>query len=90
MPVYEYEPDDRDCFMCEGRVAAIQGIDEPPLEWCPWCGLEVKRVVSNVAFKVDKGHKPGTRGFSTFRKAGDGVWEKVEGEKGPDVIYKPE
>ena len=28
MPIYEYEPDDRDCLMCDGRVAVIQGSNE--------------------------------------------------------------
>ncbi|RYG47928.1 zinc ribbon domain-containing protein [bacterium] len=90
MPIYEYEPDDRDCFMCEGKIAVIQSFEDEALKLCPWCGMEVKRMISNVSFRVDKGHDPASRGFSTFKKAGNGVWEKVEGEKGPDVIYKPE
>lgn len=88
MPVYEYEPDDRDCLMCDGRVDVIQGIGEDPLKYCPWCGLDVKRVISRVTFKI-QGSAPedntSRKGFTTFRKAEKGVWEKVSGE-GPDVL----
>lgn len=88
MPVYEYEPDDRDCLMCDGRVDVIQGINEEPLKYCPWCGLEVKRVVSKVTFKMAGAapdDKASRKGFTTFRRAEKGVWEKVSGE-GPDVL----
>jgi putative FmdB family regulatory protein len=88
VPVYEYEPDDRDCLMCEGRVDVIQGINEEPLKYCPWCGLEVRRVISRVTFKLagtpaqDAASK---KGFTTFRRAEKGIWEKVAGE-GPDFM----
>ena len=88
MPVYEYEPTGHDCLMCEGRVAAIQGVDEPPLKFCPDCGLDVKRVISRATFKIggtaleDKNSR---KGFTTFRRSEAGVWEKTAGE-GPDVL----
>ncbi len=88
VPIYEYEPDDRDCLMCEGKVAVIQTITEPTLEFCPWCGLNVKRVVSRVSFKmrgIDPVKDGGNKGFTTFKKSEKGVWEKVTGE-GPDFL----
>lgn len=89
MPVYEYEPDDRDCLMCEGRIDVIQSASEEPLKFCPYCGLDVKRVVSRAIFRMagEGGgmDKAGRKGFTTFRRAEKGVWEKIDGV-GPDVI----
>lgn len=82
MPIYEYEPDDRDCAMCEGRVEVIQGIDEPPYQYCPWCGLGVRRIISRASIQIKKNVDPESaakRGFSTFRKLEKGKWEKVAG-----------
>jgi putative FmdB family regulatory protein len=93
MPVYEYEPAGHDCFICQGRVEALQGANEPPLEFCPTCGLEVRRVVSRPSFKL-KGELPqldraGRKGFTTYRKAGGGVYERVDGAEGPETFQKP-
>lgn len=88
MPIYEYEPDDRDCLICDGRVEAMQGINDPPLKFCPTCGLEVRRVVSRASFKMQKGssaEKAAEKGFTTYKRAEKGKWEKVGGE-GPDMI----
>ena len=87
MPIYEYEPLDHDCLMCEGRVAAIQGIDEPALQYCPDCGLNVRRVVSSASFKVGSNALKGSgdRGFTTWKKVESGKWEKVSGP-GVDMI----
>ena len=93
MPIYEYEPEDRDCFLCEGVVEVMQGINDEPLEFCPTCGLGVRRIVSRVSFSTrnpSDADKAATRGFSTWKKAGKGLWEKVAGEAGPDVIQKPD
>jgi predicted nucleic acid-binding Zn ribbon protein len=88
VPVYEYEPLDHDCLMCEGRVDVIQGIREEALKYCPWCGLGVKRVVSRATIKLSEtvqDDKAGKKGFTTFKRAEKGVWEKVSGA-GPDVL----
>ena len=74
--------------MCDGRIDVIQGVNEEPLVYCPWCGLDVKRVVSRATFKLSGAvpdDKAGKKGFTTFRRAEKGVWEKVGGE-GPDVL----
>jgi putative FmdB family regulatory protein len=88
MPIYEYEPDDRECLMCDGRIQVIQDIHEDALKFCPDCGLEVCRVVSRASFKVSKpsgADKAAARGFTTWKRAERGVWEKVAGE-GVDAI----
>jgi len=88
MPIYEYEPEDRDCLMCDGRIDVIQSVDEETLKYCPSCGLEVKRIISRASFSMRMGPDPekaAARGFTTWRKSGVGVWEKVAGE-GVDVM----
>ena len=88
MPVYEYEPVDHDCLMCPNRVAVIQSASEEPLKYCPDCGLDVRKVISEAAFKMDRSDKlerAGARGFTTWKRAQEGTWEKVSGP-GVDVI----
>jgi putative FmdB family regulatory protein len=88
LPIYEYEPEDRECLICEGRVDVIQSVDEEPLKYCPWCGLEVRRIISKPSIQVKSSVNPdkaAERGFVTFRKTDKGVYEKVAGE-GPSVL----
>ncbi len=89
MPVYEYEPDDRECLMCDGRVAVIQALDDLPLKYCPHFGMEVHRVISRVTFKLAGESPPmeaaGKKGFTTYKRAEKGVWERIDGV-GPDAI----
>jgi putative FmdB family regulatory protein len=93
MPIYEYEPDDRECLMCEGRIEVIQGIEEEALKFCPQCGLEVKRVISRASFKIqrasgaDRGAK---KGLSTFKRVESGKWEKVAGPGVDMIVSSPE
>lgn len=88
LPIYEYEPVDRDCLICDGRAEFMQSITDAPLEFCPTCGLEVRRVVSRATFKLTPNANPdkaATRGFTTYKKIEKGQWERVGGE-GPDMI----
>ncbi len=90
MPIYEYEHEDPPGPMCEARFEALQSPQDPPLEYCPTCGLPAHRVVSRAAFKLNRAptaDQAAKKGFSTFRKAGGGVWEKIAGE-GPDLLSK--
>jgi putative FmdB family regulatory protein len=91
MPIYEYEPVDHDCLMCEGKVSVIQGINEEPLTHCPDCGMPVRRVISKASFKLSKGDfdQAAKKGFTTFRRSEQGVWEKIAGE-GVDGIVSPD
>lgn len=92
LPVYEYELIDDDCLMCPGRFSVIQGLDEEPLKHCPWCGLPCKKVVSQVVMDL-KGketetraaQKAADRGFTTWKRAKKGEWEKIAGP-GVDAI----
>lgn len=90
MPVYEYEPDDRECLICPGRVDVLQSAAEKPCQFCPICGLSVRRVVSQASFTthapVDV-DKASTRGFTTYQKAEKGVYERIAGD-GPETITK--
>lgn len=88
MPIYEYEPDGHDCLICNGRTEVIQKITDEPLQYCPTCGLEVRRVVSRASFKLgiqSSPEKSAQRGFTTFKRVEKGKWEKIGGE-GPDMI----
>lgn len=77
--------------MCEGRFGVLQQAGEPSFEHCPYCGLDVQRVISAAAFKLSKGDfgDAAKRGFTTFRKSEEGVWERVAGE-GVDAIVSPD
>jgi putative FmdB family regulatory protein len=93
MPIYEYEPLNHDCFICEGRVEALQGISDEPLTYCPTCGLEVRRVVSRASIKVSSGMTPeraAQRGFTTFKRSQKGTYERIAGEGGPEMISATE
>lgn len=88
MPIYEYEPDGHDCLICNGRNEVLQPIDAEPLQYCPTCGLEVRRVISRASFSIQADANPdkaASRGFTTFKRVEKGKWEKVGGE-GPDMI----
>ena len=91
MPIYEYEPVDRDCLMCEGRVEVLQAIKDEALDYCPYCGMEVRRVISKASIKVVKvpdAEAAAKKGFTTFRRAGKGVWEKVAGPERQEKVGK--
>jgi putative FmdB family regulatory protein len=88
MPIYEYEPVGHECVMCPNRVGVIQSISDEPLQYCPDCGLEVRRVISVVSINLrttSSAVEAGKRGFTTWKKAGEGTWEKVAGP-GADVL----
>lgn len=93
MPIYEYEPVDYNCLICGGRFEALQAIDDEPLSFCPTCGLDVRRVVSQVTTKVkiqadyDRAAK---KGLTTFRRVEEGKWEKVAGDGVDMIVGTPE
>lgn len=90
MPVYEYEPDDRECLICDGKVAILQEVGEEPARYCPHCGLEIKRIVSKASFSFAKDASPeeaAKKGFTVYRRLETGVYEKAAGE-GVDVLKK--
>lgn len=93
MPVYEYLAEDCEgCEHCRTRFQWLQSISEDPLTQCPKCGGPVARIVSKSSFKVGQNVSPekaAKHGFTTFKKAGKGTWEKLAGP-GVDVIQGSE
>lgn len=94
MPIYEYEPTEHDCLMCSGRVEVLQAIEDPALEFCPTCGLPVRRVISKASIakhssRVDY-DKAARRGFTTFRRAERGKWERIAGDGVDGILASPE
>lgn len=92
MPVYEYEHHYDDCQLCDFRFAVFQPLSEDPLDYCPSCGLPVRRVVSQVA--IVKGARfsaaeAAKKGFTTWKKSGEGEWEKLDGP-GVDALIASE
>lgn len=88
MPIYEYEPIDAHCEACEGGFETFQHMGDDALTECPVCGAPIKRLISQSAFAMSKGFshdKAAQKGFTTWRRAEYGRWEKVAGE-GVDVI----
>ncbi len=87
MPIYEYEPLEP-CALCEGRFEVLQSISEDALTQCPHCPRACRRVVSSAAFRTSGDlnyDRAAKKGFTTYKKAGEGTWEKVAGS-GLDVI----
>jgi putative FmdB family regulatory protein len=94
MPLYEYAPDSGSCEVCRGRFEVLQTMDAPPLAQCPQCGAACHRVLSTFAPQSGKSHllspqNLAAKGFTQYRKAGDGVYEKTAGSGGPDVLRRP-
>lgn len=90
MPIYEYEPIDRDCLICQGRLEVLQSPNDLPLKLCPYCGLEVTKVISKASIVKSRTvdvTKAGEKGFTTYKKAEKGVYEKIAGD-GPSLIQK--
>ncbi len=50
MPLYEYE-----CTACRRRTEKIQKFSDPEITACPFCGGELKRVISAPAFSLKGG-----------------------------------
>jgi putative FmdB family regulatory protein len=50
MPLYEYE-----CTACHKHTEKIQKFSDPEITTCPFCGGELKRVISAPAFALKGG-----------------------------------
>jgi putative FmdB family regulatory protein len=90
MPIYEYAAVDKGCAYCEARFELLQKLRDEPLTRCPECGAAVVRVISVPSVAVSGSHllKEGhaeKHGFTQYRRAGGGVYEKAFG-KGPKYI----
>jgi putative FmdB family regulatory protein len=90
MPIYEYAAVDKGCAYCAARFELLQKLRDDPLTRCPECGAAVIRVISAPSVAVGGAHllkesHAEKHGFTQYRRAGKGVYEKTIG-KGPKFI----
>ncbi len=92
MPIYEYIARDSAtaCPHCAKCFEVLARISDAELSACPQCGEPVKRVISvasvigGSAHVLNESHFS-KRGFTQYKKAGGGVYEKTAGD-GPRYI----
>lgn len=87
MPIYEYEHESASPS-CVERIEVLQALADPPLIACPECGGTLRRVISSASFSMTRDISPdqvAKQGFTTYKKAGTGMYEKVAGE-GVDTL----
>lgn len=90
MPIYEYIAKNGGCDHCHNGFEVLQKLSDPELSTCPECQTGVSRKVSapNIACGHSQSQKEShleKNGFTQYRKAGGGVYEKTAG-KGPNFI----
>lgn len=90
MPIYQYAADGPGCATCRNGIEVLQRLSDPALTRCPDCTTPVHRVVSAPQVISGQAHRSneshiGKHGFTQYRRAGKGVYEKTVG-KGPDFI----
>ena len=92
MPIYEYAPKSGKCQRCDGRFEVYQKIADAPLRRCPDCRRMVVRVVSAPSVPSGRFSTSDSRvkelGMTKYKKAGDGVYERVAGTGGPRIIHR--
>lgn len=92
MPIYEYEPVGRDCLICNNRLELLQRTTEEAITTCPFCGMEIRRVVSRAQFQMKVPTDPdraAKRGFATYKRADEGTWELAAGEGPKEIRRRP-
>lgn len=91
MPFYEYiaisEPG---CENCRQPFTLLRRLSDPEIEVCPACATPVRKILSPPNVVSGQAHKLKESsiekaGFTQYRKAGKGIYEKTAG-KGPGVI----
>ncbi|MBN1590429.1 MAG: zinc ribbon domain-containing protein [Pirellulales bacterium] len=92
MPLYEYKPDAKGCKYCAEGFEVLQSVNDPPVAKCPECGAACHRVFSSFAAIKSTRDMLSTKnlarhGFTQYKKAGDGHYEKTLGD-GPDLINR--
>lgn len=92
MPIYEYAPKSGQCRRCGGRFEVYQKFADAKLRRCPDCNKPAVRVVSAPAVPSGKYSTSDSRvkelGMTKYKKAGDGVYERVAGTGGPRIIHR--
>ena len=95
MPIYEYELDETEaaCQICPGRFAILHNLNDAAAPHCPTCGLPCHRVVSPARFIRPIAANPAAaskHGLTTYKKVGEGQWEKVDGPGVDAIVGTPE
>jgi putative FmdB family regulatory protein len=90
MPIYEYAAITKGCPHCEAHFDLRQKMSDAELTVCPQCGAPVRRVLSAPNVAMGNAHtlkesNVAKGGFTQYRRAGNGVYEKTVG-KGPKFI----
>lgn len=92
MPIYEYAVAEATpgCAHCATRFEVLARINDPELTHCPQCGAPVTRLISVASVIGGNAHVLkeshfSKHGFTQYRKAGGGVYEKTAGD-GPKFI----
>ncbi len=90
MPIYEYQPSSgKHCDYCIDGFELLRKISDVNLEQCPQCHAPVVRKISapNIGGSGPSldSENIGKHGFTQYKRAGKGVYEKTAG-KGPSVI----
>ncbi len=90
MPIYVYKPENNtECDHCENGFDHLQQLNDELLTRCPECSAPVKRVLTaaNIASPSPSLSEENIakHGFTQYRKAEKGVYEKTSG-KGPEYI----
>ena len=90
MPIYEYAATEKGCPHCEGHFEVLEKLSGEPLATCPQCGAPIRRVISAPSVAMGNAHtlkesNVAKNGFTQYRRAGNGVYEKTAG-KGPKYI----
>lgn len=75
MPIYEYESiePDKGCDKCLHPFEIIQQIDEAPLTNCPYCGQEVRKIISwcrAAIVETSEEHVSFEKKINKYEKAG--------------------
>ncbi len=91
MPIYEYAHTAGAGPECNQRFEIFQRMADDKLTACPVCGQPCERQISAVAL----GGKFSTSdsavansGFTKYKKAGDGVYERTVGTGGPEILHR--
>jgi putative FmdB family regulatory protein len=90
MPIYEYAAVEKGCAHCEAHFDLHQKLADAELAACPACGAAVHRVLTAPTVTMGGAHllkesHVEKHGFTQYRRAGGGVYEKTAG-KGPKYI----
>jgi putative FmdB family regulatory protein len=92
MPLYLYEHDGEQGEACEGQFEVLQGLSEAAFTQCPQCGGACHRVIASFSAvrstrSILSPQNLERNGFTQYKKAGGGRYEKVCGQ-GPDTIRR--